>query len=83
MTTDFPTKTTIVVFGHAERDHNELVCQFFENLYQAMDFVRDLPGTYQWMSLEGIAYEDFEVFTGPQDMPVGASIPINLDTLEH
>ena len=54
-------KKVHVLFGVTNRDHNELVCQFFETRRDLLDFWHELPGNYQTMVLEGIDYDQFEV----------------------
>ena len=51
-----------VLYGVAERDRNELVCQFFKTKKERRQFAKDLPGFYRKMTLHGIDLDDFDVY---------------------
>ena len=48
------TKKTYVLHGVAHRDSNEMVCMFFGSLRESQEFMRDLPGRYNFLTLEGV-----------------------------
>jgi hypothetical protein len=54
-------RLSYVLYGVADRDPNEMVCEFFETDAGLEEFRRDLPGRYQRMVLAGVAPDDFLV----------------------
>jgi hypothetical protein len=52
-----------VLYGVADRDPDELVCQFFDKPIDVVEFVDALPGRYDLMELIGVDFDRLTVIT--------------------
>ena len=50
-----------VLYGVTDRDRDEKVCQMFADMQTLDEFVNDLPGSYDVMTVAGADYESLNI----------------------